>query len=691
MVTVDYVRWMGIAAWTCGLAIPRHTLGLSLAPGESPGHISIQCAGGRANTLEVIEREYTHIQWLLAGSPRDETSLDYIYQQQLCITGHTLTNCTFAVVDFRERIFEQGPHSRQHRDYSPEASLLAARDFGTTKDGAALSDHIPPWRLAEPLGLLALAVREYFTDSVVRELTQEYVDHLNGDPHHTSGSPGYGRLAYSVEPHHGTTCQSTRPLSEASTVQHVHDASQTVDDHPTEPTTTITLHALADDPLFTEAVLEHLIDRSQAFATAFVSGIDCRKVFQTISVHTVFPSTVHEPDAEGVPIILYRIPLRVDLLPSWSLPLALSEDARSTQENEDILPLSASSSPGTPRRRSVVLHRALDSGIVKAYEFIPGQTLVNRSVQWGGYLTSAQVISQLQCECSTTDPGCLAARATSTIIWESLATWGVSADAWAGGVNTPDRTDIGAACGRDAVRTVHPKRVSMVKNSIDQPLVTIEVDARAPLGSVVHDVCDALDALGVEASMDFPIELVWSAQFSSPHSRLDSTEVNDETCDSSSASYSPQDPHSPALCCLWPRALGSRRHAATDQALALAVVRQALRDYVAHGVSWIGVLHSRVSPSDLQDRITVAMAHEGTKTDLDKITAELTSAINTTCATSFPGSQIVCEVVDSSQLADVRQWGTAAGYHPVYGFLPSYIHLERVSNEHSSTEEHVSS
>ena len=118
MKVIDYVRWMGIAAWTGGLAIPRHSRGLALKPGSSARHISIESAGGCARTLETIEREYTHIQWLLGGSPLDETALDYVYQQDLRITAGALMNRAFAVVDFGDT----------PRDYSPEASVAVARE-----------------------------------------------------------------------------------------------------------------------------------------------------------------------------------------------------------------------------------------------------------------------------------------------------------------------------------------------------------------------------------------------------------------------------------------------------------------------------------------------------------------------------------------------------------------------------------
>ncbi|WP_218117665.1 hypothetical protein, partial [Staphylococcus sp. HMSC058E03] len=68
-------------------------------PGDSPGRILIQSAGGRATTFEDIEREYTHIQWLLAGAPSDESVLDYVYHQQLCLTHYGLIDHDFAILD----------------------------------------------------------------------------------------------------------------------------------------------------------------------------------------------------------------------------------------------------------------------------------------------------------------------------------------------------------------------------------------------------------------------------------------------------------------------------------------------------------------------------------------------------------------------------------------------------------------
>jgi len=197
MKVIDYVRWMGIAAWTGGLAIPRHSRGLALKPGSSARHISIESAGGCARTLETIEREYTYIQWLLGGSPLDETALDYVYQQDLRITAGALMNRAFVAVDFGDA----------PRDYSLEASVAVAREVSTTAAGSALSGHIPAWNLAEPLGLLALVVRECFIGSTIQELTRAYGRRCSernsetGRANHTDDAMAFGRLAYSIARH----------------------------------------------------------------------------------------------------------------------------------------------------------------------------------------------------------------------------------------------------------------------------------------------------------------------------------------------------------------------------------------------------------------------------------------------------------------------------------------------------------
>lgn len=657
MKTIDYVRWMGVATWTCGLAIPRNTLGVSLSPSGSPGHISIECAGGCANTLEVIEREYAHIQWLLAGSPRDEEALEYVYHQNLRVTKD-VTDRTFAVVDFSDSHSAQGPRAASKRDYSPEAALAAARDLSETEVGAALPEHIPDWPLAEPLGLLALAIREYFSHAVLFKLTQEYAKHLGSNPDQRPSSLAYGRLAYSVAPHPE---QEQEPTQSASPISD----------------TGITLHVRARDPLFSETVIGELIERAQDFATAFGSTVNCRKFFHSVRVHSVFPGTIHEPDAEETPVILYRIPLCAELLPAGSLPALVSGEAAvgqrppgvtehgvSAREEENARAGRASASPDALTRAPMVLHRDPDSGLVEASRFTPGQTLVDRNIQYGGYLTPAEVIAELQRERTTAEPKALAAYATPAMIWQSLATWGLSRDAWAG-------------AGETTVRALHPNRVSLVAKSIDQPLVTIEVDAGAPLGSVIHDVCDVLDALGVESPTDFPIELV-PAVLSGHRPEVSAGSSAAQLF--ASAKGSVLEESDPAeLPCLWPRALGARDHAVEDQALALAAVRQALHSRIPDGVSWVGVSYAQAGLPAQPGCIKAAVRYEAPSVDRAGFVEALSSALDDICRAHFPGAQVTHEIVDASQLASARDWVTAVGCHPECGYLPAYLQLERLS------------
>lgn len=657
MKTIDYVRWMGVAAWTCGLAIPRNTLGVSLSPSGSPGHISIECAGGCANTLEVIEREYAHIQWLLAGSPRDEEALEYVYHQNLRVTKD-VTDRTFTVVDFSDSHSDQGPRAARNRDYSPEAALAAARDLSETEVGAALPEHIPDWPLAEPLGLLALAIREYFSHAVLFKLTQEYAKHLGSNPNQRPSSLAYGRLAYSVAPHPEQEQEPTQSASQLSDVG-------------------ITLHVRARDPLFTETVIGKLIERAQDFATAFGSTVNCRKIFHRVRVHSVLPGTIHEPDAEETPVILYRIPLCAELLPAWSLPALVSGDAAvgqrqpsvaehgaSAREEENAPVSRASASPDALTGTPMVLHRDPDSGVVEAFRFIPGQTLVDRSIQYGGYLTPAEIIAELQRECTTAEPKGLAAYATPAMIWQSLATWGLSRDAWAG-------------AGEGTVRALHPNRVSLVAKSIDQPLVTIEVDAGAPPGSIIHDVCDVLDALGVESSTDFPIELVPSA-LSGHRSDISAGSSAAQLFASARGSVL-EESDSAELPCLWPRALGARDHAVGDQALTLAAVRQALRSRIPDGVSWVGVSYAQAGLPAQPGCIKVAVRYEAPSVDRAGFLEALNNALDDICRAHFPGAQVTHEILEASQLASARDWVTAVGCHPECGYLPAYLQLERLS------------
>ncbi|WP_222104948.1 hypothetical protein [Corynebacterium anserum] len=525
--------------------------------------------------------------------------MDYRYHQDICITKPGDLDQTFAVIDLRD----------DHGDYSPEATLATVRTLTGTPAGQDLPRHIPHWDLAEPLGLLALAVREYFTGSVVRELTQKYVKHLAANSQHPESPLAYGRLAYSVSDQDGEHCSVSNPSP--------------------VPTPAITLHACEGDPLFFEETLEHLVDRAQAFATVLGSTIDCREVLHTIKLHRIFPSTIHEPDAVESPINLYKIPLCVDLFNPQSFPEALHN---------------VTTSPETaPTHTAVVLHRDSDSGTIQAEHFIPGKTLVDRSIQCGGYLNPDEMIARLQRECSKTNPGGLAAQATDVMLWESLATWGFSPDAW---------------WMSRVVRAVRSNYVSKVEDSVNLPLVSIEVDAHAPSGSIAHGVCDVLDALGIESSVDFPVGV----------SCVD---------DQPSTSLTVQKYQSGRLPCLWPRALGAWRHCVTDQAIALAVARRALCGCALHGVSWIGVEHTLVAQPTVQHRITLAVECNDKNNDNSGLVAELTAAVSAVCATHLPHAQVECKIVDAHRLTNPRQWCTVAGYHPVTGFLPAYAQLER--------------
>lgn len=641
MMTMNYLRWMGVAAWTCGLAIPRHSKGISITPGNSAHRIRIESAGGCAHSLELIEREYTHIQWLLAGAPRDESALQYVYHQDLRLSGETLSERTFAVLDFSDASLAEGSDSGRNHDYSPEASLAFAKDLDETAVGEALSERIPDWSLAEPLGLLALAIREYYSGAELRKLTQEYAQQLEKNPDRCSSSLGYGRLAYSV-------WRNPEP-EQASTLQ-----------EETAPTASITLHILAGDPLFSEEVLGHLIERTHEFATVFGSSIDCRKIFRTIRVHSDFPSTVHEVDAEEAPIIFYRIPLIAELLPTCSLPPAASGEESWGSHGDERRDSSAATLSQTP----VVLHRDPDSGVIEARRFVPGETVVDRSIHYGGYLTPAEVIAELQQESSTADSGTLAAYASPTMIWESLATWGLSADAWA---------------ARDAstVRTLRPTSACVVGDSIDQPLMSIEVDEGAPYGSILHDVCDVLDALGVDSSTDYPIELV--------HSEAPSAAVGEGSATppfDGESGNSLDEPHSTVLPCLWPRALGARVEAIRDRALALAALRQALGGVVLDGVSWVGVNYLHGSSATQPGCIQVA--YEAAGIDHAGFVERLSSALETICQEHFVGAQLTYEIHDANKLSSTREWVTAAGYHPESGYVPAYLQLEHLNQEAES-------
>lgn len=617
--SIDYVRWIGIAAWTSGLAISRNCQALAVLPGDSPGRILIQSAGGRATAFEDIEREYTHIQWLLAGAPSDESVLDYVYHQQLCLTHYEDIDHDFAILDVSDSACESKTYSFRDRrpDYSPKAALAAAQRLSNSAIGSALSEHIPAWSMAESLGLLALAVREYFTGEVVRELTRKYVKDLRSDSLNTQEVLGYGRLAYSVAFKVNDDSATTAPV--------------------------ITLHVQEDDPLFTKSVLRHILDRAQAFATACGSGVHCGSVFHNIIFHQTFPSTVHEPDAEETPIILYRIPLSTDLLPVQPLTQVLVDSAVRTAD--DAL-------RELPERTSLSIRRLPDSGIIRVRSFIPGTSIVDRAIHRGGYLASSELVSKLQQEKAMADPDCLAAAVTPALIWESLSTWGLAS---------------GSTASSCSVLSVRANNIAAVEGSIHQPLLTVEVDAQAPLGTVAHDVCDVLGDLGIDSFTDFPIELLWSDP---PKEAGVST--------SSPNAVRPQ-ATSLELPVLWPRALGARSIAATNQALALAAVRRALRHCCTKGLSWIGVAHARKTSASGRHLIRVAVAFESEYADRVAVYQELSLAVNAVFAENSIGPHVTCEVIDAHQISDVSAWVTAAGYHPVSGFLPAFIQLEHLN------------
>ena len=381
-----------------------------------------------------------------------------------------------------------------------------------------------------------------------------------------------------------------------------------------------------------------MVDRAQAFASACGSGVHCGSVFHNIIFHQTFPSTVHEPDAEETPIILYRIPLSTDLLPVQSLTQVLGDSAARTAD--DAL--------REPRQRtSLSIRRLPDSGIIQVGSFIPGTSIVDRAIHRGGYLASSELVSKLQQEKAMADPDCLAAAVTPALIWESLSTWGLAS---------------GSTASSCSVLSVRANSISAVEGSIHQPLLTVEVDAQAPLGTVAHDVCDVLGDLGIDSFTDFPIELLWS-----------------DPPKEAGVSTSSQQATSLELPVLWPRALGARSIAATNQALALAAVRRALRHCCTKGLSWIGVAHARNTAASGRHLIRVAVAFESESADRVAVNRELSLAVNAVFAENSIGPHVTCEVIDANQITDVSAWVTAAGYHPVSGFLPAYIQLEHLN------------
>lgn len=230
---------MGVATWTCAHAFPRRSRAVAVVPGATPGCIVIETAGGHALALVAMERAFTHIQWLLAGAPADETAIQYRYHQEFRVTRNEVSDPAFAVLDTRVNREIAGDGTT----YSPEASRAAAHRVHAT-----LTGHVPTWRLAEPLGLLALAVREYLSGAEMLRLIREQGHRRKAEGLHTPYLTS-ARLAYSV---------SHRDAGEAAS-----------------PNPTMSLHVACGDPLFTPEVVGHLIDRAQAFADVFSSALHC--------------------------------------------------------------------------------------------------------------------------------------------------------------------------------------------------------------------------------------------------------------------------------------------------------------------------------------------------------------------------------------------------------------------------------
>ncbi|MGJ4100409.1 hypothetical protein ACN4D5_11035, partial [Corynebacterium macclintockiae] len=112
---------------------------------------------------------------------------------------------------------------------------------------------------------------------------------------------------------------------------------------------------------------------------------------------------------------------------------------------------------------------------------------------------------------------------------------------------------------------------------------------------------------------------------------------------------------------------------------ALAAVRRALRHCCTKGLSWIGVAHARKTSACGRHLIRVAVAFKSEYADKVAVNQELTLAVNAVLAENSIGPHVTCEVIDANQITDVSTWVTAAGYHPVTGFLPAYIQLEHLN------------
>ena len=74
----------------------------------------------------------------------------------------------------------------------------------------------------------------------------------------------------------------------------------------------------------------------------------------------------------------------------------------------------------------------------------------------------------------------------------------------------------------------------------------------------------------------------------------------------------------------------------------------------------------------------MAVAFESEYADKVAVNQELTLAVNAVFAENSIGPHVTCEAIDANQMTDVSTWVTAAGYHPVTGFLPAYIQLEHL-------------
>ncbi len=114
--------------------------------------------------------------------------------------------------------------------------------------------------------------------------------------------------------------------------------------------------------------------------------------------------------------------------------------------------------------------------------------------------------------------------------------------------------------------------------------------------------------------------------------------------------------------------------------MALAVVRHAVYGRDLRAASWIGVRHAGPSSSRGRHRITVAVLRDGGNPAGADALPGLADAIVDACAACLPGANVTCGIVDAAGLADVRRWVTVAGRHPLSGFLPPAMQLERLAD-----------